>query len=145
MDIDLVLVSVDGSGRSEQAAEYAIAVAQRYDADLHLLFVLDERLRRDLDRGTVDAESVAEDHRAFTERVRERAHEQGHDVTIDTSTAAAFSEQRLTQTPGSVVLDVAEGIESDFIVVPREGGGEEAVGTAALYVLEYASQPVLSV
>jgi len=145
MDIDLVLVSVDGSDRSERAAEYAIGVAQRYDAALHLLFVLDERLRRDLDRGTVDPESVASDHREFTERVRERSRELGHDVTIDTSTAAAFSEHRLTQTPGSVVLDVAEDIETDFIVVPRSASSENAVGRAAQYVLEYASQPVLSV
>ena len=145
MDIDLVLVSVDGSDRSERAAEYAIGIAERYDADLHLLFVLDERLRRDLDRGTVDPEAIAEDNREFTERVRDRSHELGHDVRIHTSTAAAFSEQRLTQTPGSVVLDVAEGIETDFIVVPRSASSEDAVGRAAQYVLEYASQPVLSV
>jgi nucleotide-binding universal stress UspA family protein len=145
MDIDLVLVSVDGSERAERAAECAIAVAERYDAALHLLFVLDERLRRDLDRGVVDAESVADDHRAFTERVRARSRELGHDVALDTSTAAAFSEQRLTQTPGSVVLDVAEDVETDFIVVPREGNSQDAVGRAAQYVLEYASQPVLSV
>mgnify|MGYP002762593073 FL=1 len=145
MDIDLVLVSVDGSDRAERAAEYAIGIAERYDADLHLLFVLDERLRRDLDRGTVDPESIAEDNREFTERVRDRSHELGHDVRIHTSTAAAFSEQRLTQMPGSVVLDVAESIEADFIVVPREDKSENPVGRAAQYVLEYASQPVLSV
>jgi len=145
MDIDLVLVPVDGSDRAERATEYAIAIAERYDADLHLLFVLDERLKRDLDRGSVDPESVAEDHRSFTKRVRERFQELDHEVTLDTSTAAAFSEQRLMQTPGSVVLDVAEDIETDFIVIPREGNSQDAVGRAALYVLEYASQPVLSV
>lgn len=145
MDIDLVLVSVDGSERSERAAKYAVAIAERYDADLHLLFVLDERLRRDLDRGHVDPESVADDHWAFSERVREHARDLGHDVTLETSTAAAFSEQRLTQTPGSVVLDVAEGIGTDFIVIPREESSQDAVGRAAQYVLEYASQPVLSV
>ncbi|MBX0322802.1 universal stress protein [Halomicroarcula sp. F13] len=145
MDIDLVLVPVDGSDRSERAAEYAIAIAERYDADLHLLFVLDERLRRDIDDGHVDAEAVAEEHRAFTGRVREAFRDSGHDGALDTSTATAFSEHRLMQTPGSVVLDVAEDVEADFIVVPREGDGGEAVGRAALYVLEYASQPVLSV
>jgi len=145
MDIDLVLVPVDGSDRSEQAAEYATAIAERYDAGLHLLFVLDERLRRDIDNGTVDAESVAQDHREFTQQVRERSHELGHDVTLDTSTATAFSQTRLMQNPGSVVLDVAEDVAADFLVIPRAASSEDAVGRAATYVLEYASQPVLSV
>jgi len=145
MDIDLVLVPVDGSDRSEQAAAYATAIAERYDADLHLLFVLDERLRRDLDKGTVDPASVAEDHREFSQRVRDRSHDLGHDVRLDTSTATAFSQKRLMQNPGSVVLDVAEDIDSDFIVVPRAANSDDAVGRAAIYVLEYASQPVLSV
>jgi len=145
MDIDLVLVPVDGSEQSERATEYATAIAQRYGADLHLLFVLDERLRRDLDAGSVDAESIAQDHREFTERVRQRSHDLGHDITLDTSTATAFSQHRLMQTPGSVVLDVAEDIEADFLVIPRAASSEDAVGRAALYVLEYASQPVLSV
>lgn len=145
MDIDLVLVPVDGSDRSEQAAEYATAIAERYDAGLHLLFVLDERLRRDIDKGTVDAESVAQDHREFTQRVRDRSHELGHDVTLDTSTATAFSQKRLMQNPGSVVLDVAEDVEADFLVIPRAANSADAVGRAAIYVLEYASQPVMSV
>jgi nucleotide-binding universal stress UspA family protein len=145
MDIDLVLVPVDGSDRSEQAAEYAITIAQRYDAALHLLFVLDERSRSGLDTGTVAADTVAEDHREFADRVREYSMELGHDVTLSTSTATAFSQQRLTQTPGSVVLEVAEDVETDFIVVPREDDSSDPIGRAALYVLEYASQPVLSV
>ena len=145
MDIDLVLVPVDGSERSEQATEYATAIAERYDAGLHLLFVLDERLRRDIDKGIVDAESVASDHREFTQQVRARSHELGHDVTLDTSTATAFSQTRLMQNPGSVVLDAAEDIAADFLVIPRAANSDDAVGRAATYVLEYASQPVLSV
>ncbi|MFC7249130.1 universal stress protein [Halomicroarcula sp. GCM10025324] len=144
MDIDLVLVPVDGSEQSERAAEYAIAVAERYGADLHVLFVLDERLRRDIDAGRVDPKEIAEDHRTFTDSVLE-AFDHGEERTLCTSTATAFSEGRLLQTPGSVVLDVAEDIGADFVVVPRERGGEEAIGRAAQYVLEYASQPVLSV
>ena len=142
MDIDLVLVPVDGSDQSERAADYAIAVADRYDADLHVLFVLDERLRRDIDAGRVDPEAIAEDHRVFTRHIRESF---DREEALGTSTATAFSEGRLLQTPGSVILDVAEDIGAEFIVVPRERGTEEAIGRAALYVLEYASQPVLSV
>ncbi|WP_137683686.1 universal stress protein [Haloarcula mannanilytica] len=143
MDIDLVLVPVDGSDQSERAAEYAIAVAERYDADLHLLFVIDERLHRDIDSGEVSADAIADEHQAFTESIREQF-VAVHDGTFETSSATAFSETRLMQTPGSVVLDVAEDIDTDFIVVPREEG-EEAVGRAAIYVIEYASQPVLTV
>jgi len=144
MDIDLVLAPVDGSDQSERAAEYAIAVAERYDADLHLLFVIDERLHRDIDNGDVSAAAIAEEHRAFTERIQS-AFRDVHDGAFETSSATAFSETRLMQTPGSVVLDVAEDIDADFIVVPREEDSEEAVGRAAIYVIEYASQPVLTV
>jgi len=50
--------------------------------------------------------------------------------------------------PGSVVLDVAESLPADFVVIPREtptGDTDETIGKSALYVLRYASQPVLSV
>ena len=48
---------------------------------------------------------------------------------------------------GHAILDVAEDLPADFIVVPRERGiePEEALGKSAQYVVEYASQPVLSV
>lgn len=148
MDVDLVLAPVDGSDQSERAIDYAIAVADAYDADVHLLFVLDERLVKAIDDGDVDADTVAEDHREFTEMVRGRLSSDGGGGALDTSTAAGFSPTSLRQSPGSVILDVAEAIEADFLVVPREPGSnepDEAIGRAALYVIEYASQPVLSV
>jgi len=145
VSIDLVLAPVDGSDESETAIEYAVAVAERYGADLHLLHVLDERVARGLDVGDVTAESVAEHHRALDEDVRDRLPE---GVALSTSSAAGFSPGRLTQMPGSVVLDAAEELDADFLVVPRERprtDPEVMLGKAALYVLEYASQPVLSV
>lgn len=147
MDVDLVLAPVDGSDQSERAIEYAVAVADAYGAGLHLLFVLDETLVRAIDDGDLAADAVAEDHREFTAAVRERLGTDGVD-RLDTSTAAGFSPRSLRQSPGSVILDVAEEIDADFVVVPREPGSnepDEAIGRAALYVIEYASQPVLSV
>jgi len=148
MDIDLVLAPVDGSTQSEQAAEYALTIADAYDADLHLLFVLDETLVRAIDAGEVDADAIADEHHDFAARVQTRLDERGHDADLHHSTAAGFSPSSLRQSPGSVILDVAEDIDADFLVVPREPAGEEseeAIGRAALYVIEYASQPVLSV
>jgi nucleotide-binding universal stress UspA family protein len=145
VELDLVLAPVDTSDVSERAVDYAIAVADRYDADLHLLHVLDERVARGMEAGDVTAESVAEEHRAFTGRVADQLDDS---VTLSTSSAAGFSAHRLTQTPGSVILDAADELDADFLVVPRgteTDGLEATVGKAALHVLEYASQPVLSV
>ncbi len=145
VEIDLVLAPVDGSDAAETAVEYAVALAQRYGADLHLLHVLDEAVVRGLDTGDVTAESVAEHHRAFADDVREHL---PAGVSLSTSSAAGFSPGRLSQTPGSVILDSAEELGVDFLVVPREGpttDPDATLGKAALYVLEYASQPVLSV
>jgi nucleotide-binding universal stress UspA family protein len=145
VELDLVLAPVDTSDHSVRAADYAMAVADRYDANLHLLHVLDQRVARGIETGDVTAESVAEEHRAFTDSVQEQLAE---DITLSNSSVAGFSDHRLTQTPGSVILDAADELDADFLVVPREtetDGLEATVGKAALYVLEYASQPVLSV
>lgn len=148
MDVDLVLAPVDGSDQSERAIEYATRVAEAYGADVHVLFVLDEHLVQAIEEGTVDPDAVAEDHREFSDMVRQRLSDDGAGGHLDTSTAAAFSPTSLRQSPGSVILDVAEGVEADFLVVPREPSSnepDEAIGRASLYVIEYASQPVISV
>ncbi len=146
--VELVLATVDTSDASERAAEAAVAVADRYEADLHLLHVVDERVSRGLQTGDVDAEVVAQEHRAFTGAVRDLLRDRDAVGEFSHSSCAGFSRHSLTQTPGSAVLDVAEDLQADFIVLPREspsGDPGETLGKAALYVLEYASQPVLSV
>jgi nucleotide-binding universal stress UspA family protein len=145
VDIDLVLAPVDTSDEAERSVEYAIAVADRYGANLHLLHVLDQRVARGIETGDIEAESVADEHRAFTAEVRRKL---DGETVLSHSSASGFSDRRLTQTPGSVILDAAEELDADFLVVPREQhleATDATLGKAALYVLEYASQPVLSV
>ncbi len=147
-EVDLVLAPADCSDEAESAAGYAIAVADAYSADLHVLFVLDERIARGLDVGDVEAGSIAGEHHAFVETVESMVANADASTDVSTSAAAGFSSERLTRTPGSVILDVAEELAADFIVLPREspsGDPNETLGKAALYVLEYASQPVLSI
>lgn len=147
VSIDLVLAPVDSSDESEVAAEYALAVARQYDADVHLLHILDERLLDRLEEGAIEAATVAEQQRSFTGRIRERARD-ADGTAVRHSSALGFSSQTLSQTPGSVILDAADELDADFLVVPRvtpSSDPDEALGKAALYVLEYASQPVLSV
>jgi len=142
----LVLVPVDGSEESLQAVEYATTIADEYDASVHALYVVSEEVSRAIDSGAVDDASVAADTEAFLEAVTELAADAG--VSLSTSMAYGFSTRQLSRHPGSVVLDTAEELGVDFVVVPREpvsGDPDEVLAKAAEYVLLYASQPVLSV
>ncbi len=147
LDIDLVLVAADNTKDAADATEYAVAVADRYDAELHLLHIIDQRIVRRLEEGKIDDEEVAKRQQWITARAREAIPE-GSAVTLSQSGAAGFSRQRLDQTPGTVILDVSEKLDADFLVVPRvtaQGSPDEVLGKAATHVLEYATQPVLSV
>jgi len=147
LEVDLVLAAADNTQDAAEAAEYAAAVADRYDADLHVLHVLDQRIIQGLETGDIEADTVAGRQQWITAHARESL--PADTVTaISQSGAAGFSSDRLGRTPGSVILDVAENLDADFLVVPRvepEGSPDEVLGKSALHVLEYATQPVLSV
>jgi nucleotide-binding universal stress UspA family protein len=143
LDIEQVLVPVDATEQAERAVRYGLGVAERYDAAVHVLHVVDEPVKRGVEAGDIDAEAVADEQMLLVDGANDIA----GDVSVSHSTVVGFSRSRLRQHPGSAILDVAEDLPADFIVVPRERGiePEEALGKSAQYVVEYASQPVLSV
>ena len=146
LTVERVLAPVDGSDESLEAVEYAVTVAERYGASVHAVYVLGEEVVRAIDADAVDESEIAEDTEAFTDSVRELAEE--HGVGVSTSIAYGFSTTRKSRHPGSVILDTAEEISADFLVIPREpltSEPGEVLEKAAEYVLLYASQPVLSV
>lgn len=144
MEIDTVLAPIDGTQEAMEAAEYALAIAERYEACVHALYLLGEGAATTLGEGSVEAADVAGRGEQVMTDVRTIA----GDVPVDHSSACGFSVSRLTQHPGSVILDVAEVLDVGFIVVPRQpitGDSEAVIEKAAEYVLAHASQPVLSV
>lgn len=143
--VETVLVPVDGSEESTRAVEYAVAIADRYDANLEVLYVFGEDIVRAIEQERIEGDAVAEDNRSYLKTVEEMASD--HDVPVSTMVAYGFSTKRKTQHPGSVVLDVAEENGADFLVIPREAETDEpdVLEKAAEYSLLYASQPVLSV
>jgi len=146
MEVDTVLVPVDGSEEAMDAVEYAVAIAERYDAVVHAVYVLNEDAATAIQEGDVEAAAIATRSEQVMAGVRTLADEQG--VPVDHSSAYGFSRTRLSQHPGSVILDVAESLAAGFVVVPREpvtGHPEAVIEKAAEYVLAHASQPVLSV
>lgn len=143
-EVERVLVPVDGAEPSLAAVDYAVSVADRYDAGVHAVYVLDEATVRDLDTDATDHAAVAD----RTANVLEGVHETGEAVGVPVSTAMTygFSTRRKRLHPGSAILDTAEEVDADFLVVPRESDRATGVlARAAEYVLQYASQPVLSV
>ena len=143
--IDTVLVPIDGSDETRPAVEYAIAVAGRYDAGLHAIYVLGEEASQAIEEGTVDDEEMAEEVQSVFAAIGAMAESEG--VPFTHSITVGFSTTRKLVHPGSAVLDAADQIDADFLVIPRESGLEEddVLEKAAEYVLLYASQPVLSV
>jgi nucleotide-binding universal stress UspA family protein len=144
--VDQVLVPVDGSDESTRAAEYAAAVADRYDAAVLAVYVVGEQLARGIETGAVEKAEVRDEAESYLREVETVAAD--HGVELSTEVAYGFSTTRKSQHPGSVVLDYAEDADADFVVVPREpqtGEPGEVLAKAAEYVLLYASQPVLSV
>jgi len=145
-DFDTVLVPVDGSDESTRAVEYAAAVAAKYDASLHVLYVLGEAVSRAVEAGRLDDADVATESESVFDAAEAIA--TAHDVPFTHGTAFGFSSSRKLTHPGSVILDAADEVDADFLVIPRETGLEESADVlekAAEYVLLYASQPVLSV
>lgn len=144
LTVDLVLVPVDGSDAAITAARYAVEVAAAYSGRVHAMYVHGEKVARAVDAGIVDESDAAATARSVLDVVHDIA--SGEEVPLTDSTAYGFSVDSLRVHPGSVVLDAAQQINADFIVVPRESSLEEGVlEKAAEYVLLYASQPVLSV
>lgn len=144
MEIETVLVTVDGSEESLDAVEYTIGVADRYGADVHALYVLDEEVVDALERGDEDSEAFADEMEAFFDEARDIV----GDRSFTHSTAYGYTQSQLRRHPGSVILDTAEAVDADFLVVPREpvtGDPGKVLGKAAQHVLAYAPQPVLSV
>lgn len=141
--VDRIMVAVDGSDESMAAVDRAVAVAGRYDAELIVLYVLPREEYQAMAVGEVAAEAISETARSVLADAAEIG--EGAGLTVRRATAYGFSPYRKLTHPGSVVLDVAEDFEADFLVVPRERETGATLGKAATYVLEYASQPVLAV
>jgi nucleotide-binding universal stress UspA family protein len=145
LEVDTVLVPIDGSDESVTAVEYAATVATEYDASVHAIYVLGEAAARAVETGAVDPDDMAAEGRARIDTIEAAITDA--DVRVSHSVAYGFSTRRKLVHPGNVILDAAEQIDADFLVIPRESThrSDDILEKAAEHVLLYASQPVLSV
>lgn len=139
---DSVLTAIDGSDPSAAAADRALAVADRFDATLHVLSVvrLQARAHTHGAGGITPSivESVTERHETLVEEVADRADERGIDTV--TSVPAGM--------PAPYVRDHVEDHDIDFVTIGTHGHTglkRHLLGSVAERVVRTTPAPVMAV
>lgn len=138
---DRILIPTDGSDCAATAVDHGVAIAEKYDATVHAVNVMDVRAMS----GTADVpvqdsliERFEEQGEDATEAVAERAREAG----LDAVTAVRKG------TPAVSLLDYADENDIDLITMGthgRRGLDRYFLGSTTTKVVRTAEMPVLSV
>lgn len=147
-----ILVAIDGSNESMNAADYAILVAKQYNASLTAISILPQEIRYDYDvemtdpdmpaapvKGTVELSRHEVEEKLFSE-IREKAKENNVDLQTD-----------VIVTAGSIVAEIVTYAESknfNLIIIGTRGKTglkRMLLGSVASGVVTYAHCPVLVV
>jgi len=140
--VSALLLCVDGSAASVAATRVAIRVAQDCDTKVYALFVVEDgalaaRVDEAID-GHGSSEQLLGSGEALLARIREQAETAG--VAFESATAAGEPFER--------ILETAERIQPDFIVMGRSGRrgpGRALLGSEVEHVLEFSVWPVIVV
>ena len=134
-----ILLPTDGSPQADAAAEHAIDIAARYDAALHVLFVVD------LGALPIDVHSqgllerIEEEGRRSMDEILTRAHERGVDP-VETDVREG--------SPREEILAYVAATDADLIVMGthgRHGIDRYVLGSVTERVVREANVPVMTV
>jgi len=135
---DSILVPTDGSVGSEKAIDRAIDVAKHYNADLHVVHVVDTRIGIEGGAGTLLDELEAAGRDAI-------------DRGVETATAADVSTVEgavANGIPFRAILDYTEENDIDLVVMGthgRTGLDRYLLGSVTEKVVRMSDVPVLTV
>lgn len=136
---DTVLLPTDGGETTETVVEHARDVAERRGADVHVLYVVDDRAFLTLDDDRVS-------------QVSDRLREEGERATE--SAADAFDADAVTVTteirqgnPADEILAAADERDADLVVMGSHGADptRNLLGSVSQKVVTLSSVPVLTV
>ena len=133
-----VVVPTDGSDAAERAAETALDVAEKYDADVHVVYVVDPTPYdlEDAPRSIIG--SLKEGGRKATETIATMARDRDLSVT----TAIRRGE------PTDELLEAASAVDADLVAMGTRGrtvGTDRLLGSTTARVVRRSSIPVLTV
>ncbi|MDS0280662.1 universal stress protein [Haloarcula onubensis] len=138
---DDILLPTDGSDGIETAATHAQALAERFDATVHVLSVVDTRNRFESPTSGLSAE-------AWKEAERERA-----DHAVETTVASLSSDLPVETAvvegiPKTAILDYIDESGTDMVVMGthgRTGLDHYLIGSVAEKVVRRSPVPVVTV
>ena len=137
METARLLVCVDGSRASLEAARLAIDLAKRWHSRLRAVYVLEQE---ELD-GAADPDNIKrmrESGQAIVARI----------AGIGAAEGVSVEQAMLEGVPFEVILDDARQWKADAIIMGRTGRtgpGRALLGSEAERVLEFSDRPVLIV
>lgn len=133
-----VLLPTRGGDGSELAVDHAVSLAARFDATLHILYVVDIRSQA-AERDTYELESLSEE-----------LHARATDEAVATATDAGVEAKAVIQqgTPHSAIQRYADDNDVDLIVMGTHGRGRVRrflVGSITERTIRTATVPVVTV
>ncbi|SEL21548.1 universal stress protein [Haloferax larsenii] len=136
---DTILVPLDGSAPSDVALERAIDLADRMDATVHALYVVDERV---LHATQLDSGGLIRAYEDEGERIVSKAVEKAEAAGVDVVTEVQHG------TPHRTILSYADESDIDLIVIGthgRRGLERYLIGSVTERVLRLSDVPVFTV
>lgn len=136
---DEILVPTDGSPAADAAIEHAVDLADRYDARVHALYVVDGAAYSTLEAGSeIVIEALEAEGEEATERVTEAADAAGVAATTTVTTGTAYR----------TIQDYVDDNDVDLIVMGthgRQGLDRYLLGSVTERVVRTADVPVMTV
>lgn len=147
-----ILVAIDGSKQSMDAAYYAINISNKFSAELYAIHVtIDSEYVEMFSFGIYDVETPTY-RKSSLEHVRQRAKEWFNDIKVKANEKnIQLSKAELIGTSASVeaaIVDYAEKNNIDLVVLGTKGYSgmkKLLLGSVASAVLTYAHCPVMVV
>lgn len=135
---DTILVPVDGSDPSNRAIEHALELAERFDAALHAIHV-------------VDTHRYGEPALSSTELVLDELEARGHEMLDELGDRAdnngvAFEGRVCHGDPSAEIIAHADTIDADLILLGSQGESHRQpghLGGVADRVIRRAGRPIL--
>jgi nucleotide-binding universal stress UspA family protein len=140
--LNVIVVPTDFSERSLVALDYAVGLADKYDAKLKVLFVNEPGLKISdmawvgVDKRAMDGEKIKESRRNMEEIVLKR-------IPTDVSADAEIIHGEAVEK----IIEYAENVNADLIVMAthgRTGVSKVLLGSVAEQVVRKAPCPVLT-